>query len=318
MRMAALDPSILRPAPCMQMKEISKLEKDRADLAKLLDTERKRVASNAKLATETESKIQSLVSASAAAAAALKDAEGKLDAARKQVAALEKTAAAKAEDVKKAQADIKASQVGAMCVWGGGAGARTAALGVRMAHTCKTLFLWRVVLPYPTGRTLSHWHAGSEASGMSAVGCLRTCGTCGVCCVGRPRDASMHAAATRGVRGVGHQQCGAGAALSRPASEGALSRLPCRLPRSSCCHPHSLSSIPPSLHPPPPTHACTHACLVRLQAKLLELSSESERAKESISLGERNLSLVAGQLAGQRQLLNPLNHPKVKGLLSRS
>lgn len=150
---------------------------------------------------------------------------------------------------------------------------------------------------------------------MSAVGCLGTCGTCRVCCGGAR---AMHRCMQQPREGWGTSSAVLEPLQARPASEGALSRLPCRLPRSSFCHPHSLSSIPPSLHPPPPTHACTHACLVRLQAKLLELSSESERAKESISLGERNLSLVAGQLAGQRQLLNPLNHPKVKGLLSRS
>lgn len=146
----------------LQIKEISKLEKDRADLAKLLDTERKRISNNAKLATEAQARIQTLSTASTSVAAALKDVETKLDAARQQVVALEKAVSMKAEEMKKHQAEIKASQ-----------------------------------------------------------------------------------------------------------------------------------------------------------AKLLDISAESERAKESISLGEKNLSLVAGQLSSQKRLLNPLNHPKVQGLLGR-
>jgi chromosome segregation ATPase len=53
------------------------------------------------------------------------------------------------------------------------------------------------------------------------------------------------------------------------------------------------------------------------QAKLIELAAEAERAKESVSMSEKSLVLASQKVDASRQLLNPLNHPKVKSLLGK-
>ncbi|KXZ51544.1 hypothetical protein GPECTOR_12g507 [Gonium pectorale] len=59
------------------------------------------------------------------------------------------------------------------------------------------------------------------------------------------------------------------------------------------------------------------ADLAQAQARLGELRAEAERAKQSVTMGERSLALANQKVADAKLLTNPLNHPKVKALLGK-
>jgi hypothetical protein len=50
-------------------------------------------------------------------------------------------------------------------------------------------------------------------------------------------------------------------------------------------------------------------------SRLAGLKAESERAKESLTIGEKSLVLAKARAKDASALLNPLNHPRVKELL---
>ncbi|PNW77384.1 hypothetical protein CHLRE_10g434200v5 [Chlamydomonas reinhardtii] len=57
--------------------------------------------------------------------------------------------------------------------------------------------------------------------------------------------------------------------------------------------------------------------LAAAHQRLAELKNEAERAKQSVTMGERSLALAAAKVTEAKALTNPLNHPKVKELLGK-
>lgn len=52
--------------------------------------------------------------------------------------------------------------------------------------------------------------------------------------------------------------------------------------------------------------------------KIQEMQGEEARAKESLKMGERNLLQARKNVDSARLLLNPMNHPRFKALISGS
>lgn len=66
-----------------------------------------------------------------------------------------------------------------------------------------------------------------------------------------------------------------------------------------------------------PTAPQAAADLQSAHSRLAELRAEAQRAQESLTLGEQSLVLARQKAAEAKQLLNPLEHPKVKKMLGR-
>uniref|UniRef100_A0A7S0R662 Uncharacterized protein n=1 Tax=Chlamydomonas leiostraca TaxID=1034604 RepID=A0A7S0R662_9CHLO len=63
-----------------------------------------------------------------------------------------------------------------------------------------------------------------------------------------------------------------------------------------------------------------HRCINDSSAatgRLAKLRGEVQRAKEALTMGEKSLTLAKKKASEGRNLYNPLNHPKVVGLMGR-
>ncbi|GIL71315.1 hypothetical protein Vretimale_2831 [Volvox reticuliferus] len=93
-----------------QLQEVQKYEKDKKDIERLIETERKRLTTTAKVQAEQESRISEAESQVRERQKAIKDLELKLDAARKAVQQLEQQLKGKNDDLQSKQKELQSAQ----------------------------------------------------------------------------------------------------------------------------------------------------------------------------------------------------------------